>query len=135
MPKIVPTLWPNVMPNINGAIAIFRPFFAKIMVYVIIESQPLRLMFLNYKIASSSMFLLPNKIYVVIVIRYSIMYGPFCVTYGLVLLKWYSYKSIYSLVIFMLGQIFQNEILKSLIFSEYYKIIIFSSSEFGSKYE
>ena len=99
----------------------FGHFFAKIMVYVIIESQSLRLMFLNYKIASSSMFLLPNKIYVVIVIRYSIRYGPFCVTYGFVLLKWFSYKSIYSLVIFVLGQIFQNEMLKSLIFSEYYK--------------
>ena len=103
--------------------------------FVIIESQPLRLMFLNYEIASSSMFLLPNKICVVIVIRYSIMYGPFCVTYGFVLLKWYCYKSIYSLVIFMLSQIFQNEILKSFIFSEHYKIITFSSSEFGSKYE
>ena len=82
-----------------------------------------------------SMFLLPNKICAVIVIKYSIMYGPFCVTYGFVLLKWYSYKSMYSLVIFMLGQIFQNEILESLIFSEYYKIIIFSSSEFASKHK
>ena len=43
--------------------------------------------------------------------------------------------SVYSLVIFILGQIFQNEILKSPTFSEYYNIIVFSTSEFGSKFE
>ena len=104
--------------------------------YVLIESQSLRVMFLNYEIASSTMFLLPNKICVVSFIRFEIfnyVRGHLVLRTGR--LKWYSYQSIYSLLIFILGEIFQNQILKSLIFSEYYKIIIFCSSEFGSKYE
>ena len=77
------------------------------------------------------MFWLPNKTCAIILIRFrdnTLRTGHFCVTYGTVLLNRYSYKSIYKLVILIFG------ILKSLIFSEYYSIIMFSGSKFGSKF-
>ena len=47
------------------------------------------------------------------------------------MLKGNSYKSTYRLVIFILDLIFQTEISKSLIFSEYYNIIRSSSPKYG----